>query len=164
MVVVGSAVILMIPLLLILVLAGLMISLNRNKQRYSTPEEQIRPSDRVYVNPLLKSRARLETILEKYGSHPNVKVIGGEALGEIDQLIQHAETVLKTELPEHRKELVAQFEDARAQIDDLVDDLEKTAAETQSAEASDALRQSLSRIQSLSASLDEAEQLTDRNL
>ena len=61
-------------------------------------------------------------------------------------------------------ELVGQFEDARAQIDELVDDLEKTAAETQSAEASDALRQSLSRIQSLSASLDEAEQLTDRNL
>lgn len=164
MVGVGSLLVLMVPLLLILLLAGLAISLAKNKARYSTPEHRIKPSDQVYVRPLLKSRARLESLLQRYGHDPNVKVIGGEALTEIDQLIQHAETVLKTELPAHRKDLVAQFEDARAQIDELVGDLEKTAAETQTTDTSNVLRESLSRIQSLSASLDEAEQLTDRNL
>lgn len=147
-----------------LVAVGLALSMMRNRKRYETPVEQVDVDDQIYIRPLLRSRQRIEDLLLKHGNDPNVKVIGGEALGEIDALLNHTKDMLKSDLGAHRSDLTAQLADARAGVEGLVSDLEKTVTTERADDASKALRESLGRIQSLSASLDEAEQLTDRNL
>lgn len=146
------------------VVMGLMFSMARNRKRYETPIEQVSLDDQIYIRPLLRSRQRIEDLLLKHGDDPNVKVIGSEALTEIDALLDHTKEMLRSDLGAHRQDLNAQLAEARQGVDDLVGDLERTVTVERADDASKALRESLGRIQSLSASLDEAEQLTDRNL
>lgn len=150
--------------ILTLVLVGLAISVSRNRKRYESPVEQVNLDDQVYIRPLLRSRQRIEDLLLKHSNDPNVKVIGTEALGEIDALLNHTKEMLRSDLGAHRQDLNAQLAEARQGVEDLVGDLERTVTVERADDASKALRESLGRIQSLSASLDEAEQLTDRNL
>lgn len=147
-----------------LVFVGLAVSARRNKQHYETPIEQVSLNDQIYIRPLLRSRQRIEDLLLKHRDDPSVKVIGSEALTEIDALLQHTTEMLRSDLGAHRPELTAQLAEVRAGVETLVTDLERTVTVERADDASKALRESLGRIQSLSASLDEAEQLTDRNL
>ncbi|MCC7433232.1 MAG: hypothetical protein IT363_01000 [Methanoregulaceae archaeon] len=153
-----------VALLVVIGIAGLVWSMARNRSRYDTPGETVNPADQVHLRPLIRARERLDDLLAKHGNDPNIKVIGSEARKEVDELIKHTEDMLRSELSGHRSDLKSQLAEVRGEVESLVSDLEQSAVETQVDDASTTLRESLSRIQSLSASLDEAEQLTDRNL
>lgn len=160
----GWATLVVGTLIVLIAVAGFMWSMVRNRGRYESPGETVNPADDIYLRPLIRARERLDRLVTKHGNDPNIKVIGGEAIKEVDELIRHTEDVLRSDLGGHRRDLKSQLNEVRAEVESLVDDLEQSATDVQVDESSNALRESLSRIQSLSASLDEAEQLTDRNL
>lgn len=166
----GGGPIALIPLLaiigigMVVVVGALIWSISRNRDRYAQPGQNLHPSREAHLRPLLKSRVDLEDLVKRYANNPNVKIIGGEALAEMDALIRHAEEVLQADVSSHRAEIQSQLSEARAEVEALVKDLQATAVKSETEEASSALRESLSRIKSLSSSLEEAETLTDRNL
>jgi len=153
-----------VALLVVIGIAGFVWSIARNRSRYETPGDSVNLADQVHLRPLIRARDRLDTLLAKHGNDPNIKVIGSEARNEVNELIKHTEEMLRSELSGHRSDLKAQLAEVRGEVESLVSNLEQSAVEVQVDDASTTLRESLSRIQSLSASLDEAEQLTDRNL